>query len=144
MSLNKLLEANRAWSKEMLSQDKHFFSRLAQQQSPEILWIGCSDSRVPANTITGLAPGEVFVHRNIANVFPHTDFNALSVLQYAVDYLKVKHVLVCGHYGCGGVKAAFGNQQLGTINNWLRHIKLFQKFKPPPQFSTPLYPPSSP
>ncbi|KAJ3341453.1 hypothetical protein HDU93_004854 [Gonapodya sp. JEL0774] len=122
-NLSHLLEENRKWAARMETEKPGWFKSLAQQQAPEILWIGCSDSRVPANTITNLAPGEVFVHRNIANVFPHTDFNALSVLQYAVDYLKVKHIIVCGHYGCGGVKAAYENKQLGTIDNWLRHIK---------------------
>src|SRR4051812_31416151 len=123
MSLDKLLEANRAWSSEMLSQDKHFFSRLAQQQSPQYLWIGCSDSRVPANQITGLAPGEVFVHRNIANVVVHTDLNCLSVMQFAVDVLHVKHILVVGHYGCGGVQAALFQRRLGLCDNWLRHVQ---------------------
>ena len=123
MSLHKLLEANRAWSKEMLSQDKHFFSRLAQQQSPQYLWIGCSDSRVPANQITGLAPGEVFVHRNIANVVVHTDLNCLSVIQFAVDILKVRHIILCGHYGCSGVQAAMTKHRIGLSDNWLRHVQ---------------------
>ncbi len=123
MSLDKLLEANRAWSKEMLSQDKHFFSRLAQQQSPQYLWIGCSDSRVPANQITGLAPGEVFVHRNIANVVVHTDLNCLSVIQFAVDILKVRHIILCGHYGCSGVQAAMTKHRIGLSDNWLRHVQ---------------------
>ncbi|KXS16721.1 carbonic anhydrase [Gonapodya prolifera JEL478] len=122
-TLGHLLVQNRKWAARMESERPGWFKSLAEQQAPEILWIGCSDSRVPANTITGLSPGEVFVHRNIANVIPHTDFNALSVLQYAVEYLKVKHIIVCGHYGCGGVKAAYENKQLGTIDNWLRHIK---------------------
>jgi carbonic anhydrase len=123
MSLNKLLEANRAWSNEMLSQDKHFFSRLAQQQSPQYLWIGCSDSRVPANQITGLAPGEVFVHRNIANVVVHTDLNCLSAIQFAVDILKVRHIILCGHYGCSGVQAAMTKHRIGLSDNWLRHVQ---------------------
>ena len=123
MSLEKLLDANRAWSKEMLSQDKHFFSRLAQQQSPQYLWIGCSDSRVPANQITGLAPGEVFVHRNIANVVVHTDLNCLSVIQFAVDILKVRHIILCGHYGCSGVHAAMTKHRIGLSDNWLRHVQ---------------------
>ena len=123
MSLEKLLDANRAWSKEMLSQDKHFFSRLAQQQSPQYLWIGCSDSRVPANQITGLAPGEIFVHRNIANVVVHTDLNCLSVIQFAVDILKVRHIILCGHYGCSGVHAAMTKHRIGLSDNWLRHVQ---------------------
>ena len=123
MSLEKLLDANRAWSKEMLSQDKHFFSRLAQQQSPQYLWIGCSDSRVPANQITGLAPGEVFVHRNIANVVVHTDLNCLSVIQFAVDILKIRHIILCGHYGCSGVHAAMTKHRIGLSDNWLRHVQ---------------------
>jgi carbonic anhydrase len=122
VSLDKLLENNRAWSREMLSQDRNFFSRLAQQQSPQYLWIGCSDSRVPANQITGLAPGEVFVHRNIANVVVPTDLNCLSVMQYAVDVLKVEHILVVGHYGCGGVHAALTGTRVGLADNWLRHV----------------------
>jgi carbonic anhydrase len=123
LSLEKLLDANRAWSKEMLSQDKHFFSRLAQQQSPQYLWIGCSDSRVPANQITGLAPGEVFVHRNIANVVVHTDLNCLSVIQFAVDILKIRHIILCGHYGCSGVHAAMTKHRIGLSDNWLRHVQ---------------------
>jgi len=123
MSLEKLLDANRAWSKEMLSQDSHFFSRLAQQQSPQYLWIGCSDSRVPANQITGLAPGEVFVHRNIANVVVHTDLNCLSVIQFAVDILKIRHIILCGHYGCSGVHAAMTKHRIGLSDNWLRHVQ---------------------
>jgi len=122
-SLNTLLENNKAWAAEQVSRDPEFFSRLAQQQAPEYLWIGCSDSRVPANQITGLAPGEVFVHRNIANVVVQTDMNVLSVVQYAVEVLKVKHIIVCGHYNCGGVKAALENQRHGLIDNWLRHIQ---------------------
>ena len=123
MSLDKLLENNRAWASEMLSQDKEFFSRLAQQQSPQYLWIGCSDSRVPANQILGLAPGEVFVHRNIANVVVHTDLNCLSVIQFAVDILKVRHVILCGHYGCSGVQVAMTKHRIGLSDNWLRHVQ---------------------
>ena len=122
-SLENLLENNRAWAAAQLNQDPEFFARLVNQQTPEYLWIGCSDSRVPANQITGLAPGEVFVHRNVANVVVQTDMNLLSVLQFAVDVLKVKHVIVCGHYGCGGVKAALQDQRFGVIDNWLRHIR---------------------
>lgn len=122
-SLKKLLDNNQAWAAEQVGEDPEFFSRLAKQQSPEYLWIGCSDSRVPANQITGLQPGEVFVHRNVANLVVQTDFNLLSVLQYAVEVLKVKHVIVCGHYGCGGVRAALENPRLGLIDNWLRHIQ---------------------
>jgi carbonic anhydrase len=123
MSLKQLLESNRAWAKDMLAQDKQFFSRLAQQQSPQYLWIGCSDSRVPANQITGLAPGEVFVHRNIANVVVHTDLNCLSVIQFAVDILKVRHIILCGHYGCSGVQAAMTRHRIGLSDNWLRHVQ---------------------
>ncbi len=121
--LAPLLENNRAWARSMVASDPEFFQRLQHQQSPEYLWIGCSDSRVPANQIVGLLPGELFVHRNVANVVVHTDLNCLSVLQYAVDVLKVKHVIVCGHYGCGGVLAALHNAKLGLIDNWLRHIQ---------------------
>ncbi|MBM4195606.1 MAG: carbonate dehydratase [Gammaproteobacteria bacterium] len=121
--LAHLLANNRIWSAKIHQQDPDFFSKLSQQQSPEYLWIGCSDSRVPANQIVGLLPGEIFVHRNVANVVVHTDLNCLSVLQYAVDALKVKHVIVCGHYGCGGVLAALRNLRLGLIDNWLRHIQ---------------------
>jgi carbonic anhydrase len=119
----KLLLENKAWAAEKVADDADFFNRLANIQSPEYLWIGCSDSRVPANEITGTQPGEIFVHRNIANMVVHTDLNLLSVLQYAVEVLKVKHVIVCGHYGCGGVKAAMTQQSLGIINKWLRNIK---------------------
>ncbi|TAE74805.1 MAG: carbonate dehydratase [Verrucomicrobia bacterium] len=122
-SLTHLLENNRLWAESQVAVDPQFFTRLANQQSPEYLWIGCSDSRVPANQITGLAPGEIFVHRNVANVVVQTDFNMLSVLQFAVDVLKVKHVIVCGHYGCGGVRAALENQRHGIVDNWLRHIR---------------------
>ncbi len=119
----RLLENNKNWVKEQLDLDPNFFERLSKGQSPDYLWIGCSDSRVPANQITGTDPGEVFVHRNIANMVVHSDMNMLSVLSYAVDVLKVKHIIVCGHYGCGGVIAAMKNQQFGLIDNWLRHIK---------------------
>jgi carbonic anhydrase len=119
----KLLLENKAWASEHVRVDKDFFSRLANIQTPEFLWIGCSDSRVPANEITNTAPGEIFVHRNIANLVVHTDLNLLSVLQYAVQVLKVKHIIVCGHYGCGGVKAAMTHNDLGLINKWLRNIK---------------------
>lgn len=119
----KLLENNKNWVKEQLDLDPHFFENLSKGQTPDYLWIGCSDSRVPANQITGTEPGEVFVHRNIANMVVHSDMNMLSVLSYAVDVLKVKHIIVCGHYGCGGVIAAMKNQQFGLIDNWIRHIK---------------------
>ncbi len=119
----KLLLQNKAWSEEKIHQDKEFFNRLSHQQKPKFLWIGCSDSRVPANEITGTDPGEVFVHRNIANMVVHTDLNLLSVLQYAVEVLEVDHIIVCGHYGCGGIEAALGNKSFGLINKWLRNIK---------------------
>ncbi len=119
----QLLLQNRAWVEQKLQEDKDFFNRLANVQKPEFLWIGCADSRVPANEITGTNPGEVFVHRNIANMVVHTDMNMLSVLDYAVNVLEVNHVIVCGHYGCGGVKAAMMNKQVGLIDNWIRHIK---------------------
>ena len=121
--LAQLFERNRAWAQRMLAEDPGFFARLAHQQSPEYLWIGCSDSRVPANQITGLAPGEVFVHRNVANVVVPTDLNCLSVVQFAVDLLRVRHVIVCGHYGCGGVLAALEDQRVGLCDNWLQHVK---------------------
>jgi carbonic anhydrase len=122
-ALQHLLARNRAWSDEIKSRDPEFFSLLAGQQSPEYLWIGCSDSRVPANEIIGLLPGEVFVHRNIANVVVHTDLNCLSVIQFAVDVLKVKHIMVVGHYGCGGVLAATRGTRVGLADNWLRHVQ---------------------
>lgn len=118
-----LLDGNKKWVKERLEQDPEFFERLAKGQKPEVLWIGCSDSRVPATEITGTRPGDIFVHRNIANMVVHSDMNMLSVLDYAVNVLKVKHVIVCGHYGCGGVKAAMEHNQFGLIDNWLRFIK---------------------
>lgn len=120
---NALLDGNKQWVEEKLSEDKDFFNKLAKGQSPEVLWIGCSDSRVAADQITRTKPGEIFVHRNIANMVVHSDMNMLSVLDYAVSVLGVKHVIVCGHYGCGGVLAAMGQQQFGIIDNWLRHIK---------------------
>lgn len=120
--LDELFERNRAWAAAMVAGDPRFFEKLATQQSPAYLWIGCSDSRVSANQIMGLAPGEVFVHRNIANLVVHTDLNCLSVLQYAVDVLRVRHVIVCGHYGCGGVTAAHEGARHGLIDNWLRHV----------------------
>ena len=120
--LAELFERNRAWAAEVTAADPGFFTELAERQSPEYLWIGCSDSRVPANQIVGLRPGDVFVHRNIANVVVHTDLNCLSVLQYAVDVLGVKHVIVCGHYGCGGVVAALEGARHGLVDNWLRHV----------------------
>lgn len=119
----KLLLENKAWAKEQVEDDPEYFARLVDIQTPEFLWIGCSDSRVPADRITGTQPGEIFVHRNIANMVVHTDLNLLSVLQYAVEVLKVKHVIVCGHYGCGGVKAALTKNSLGIIDKWLRNIK---------------------
>lgn len=122
-SYKQLLENNKAWVETQKANNPEFFNKLAEGQSPQYLWIGCSDSRVPANQITGTVPGEIFVHRNIANMVVHSDMNMLSVLSYAVEVLKVKHVIVCGHYGCGGVLAAMGNKQFGLIDNWLRHIK---------------------
>jgi len=121
--LKNLLENNRAWARKIKAQQPEFFQALSKQQSPTYLWVGCSDSRVPANEIVELMPGELFVHRNVANVVVHTDLNCLSVIQYAVDVLKVKHVIVCGHYGCGGVRAALNNYKLGLIDNWLRHVQ---------------------
>jgi len=122
-SLSELFANNRAWAAEMTLRDPAFFRRLASQQAPHYLWIGCADSRVPANEIVGLHPGELFVHRNIANVVVHTDLNCLSVLQFAVDVLRVRHVIVCGHYGCGGVLAALRDERLGLADNWLRHVQ---------------------
>jgi carbonic anhydrase len=122
-SYNALIKGNSEWVERKLQEDSEYFTTLAKGQSPQVLWIGCSDSRVPANEVTGTKPGEVFVHRNIANVVVHSDMNMLSVLDYAVNVLKVKHVIVAGHYGCGGVAAALSNKQFGIIDNWLRHIK---------------------
>lgn len=121
--LKRLLDQNKAWAESIKKSDPEFFQTLAKQQSPTFLWIGCSDSRVPATQLVGMVPGEMFVHRNVANVVVHTDFNCLSVMQYAVDVLKVDHIIVCGHHGCGGVKAAMENAQLGLIDNWLRHVQ---------------------
>lgn len=120
--LSHLFENNRAWAAQMVAHDPAFFDRLAHQQAPRYLWIGCADSRVPATQITGLAPGEIFVHRNVANLVVHTDLNCLAVIQYAVEVLQVEHIIVCGHYGCGGVNAALNNRKLGLIENWLHHI----------------------
>ena len=122
-SYKKLLLANKAWVKDKLELRSDYFERMANEQKPEFMWIGCSDSRVPAEEITGTEPGEIFVHRNIANLVIHTDFNLLSVLQFAVEVLEVKHIIVCGHYNCGGIKHALSNKHLGLINKWLRHIK---------------------
>ncbi|MBD0376232.1 MAG: carbonic anhydrase [Flavisolibacter sp.] len=122
-SYEKLLLENKAWAAEKLHEDPEYFERLAHIQTPEFLWIGCSDSRVPANEITGTQPGEIFVHRNVANLVVHTDMNLTTVIHYAVIVLKVKHIIVCGHYGCGGVKAAMTNHDFGIINKWLRNIK---------------------
>ena len=121
--LTRLLDQNRAWAENIKASDPNFFPNLAKQQLPKFLWIGCADSRVPSSQLVGVAPGEMFVHRNVANVVDHTDFNCLSVMQYAVDVLKVEHIIVCGHHGCGGVKAAMDNLQLGLIDNWLRHVQ---------------------
>jgi len=127
-TLKHFFERNLAWATAIKEKDPEFFSLLSKQQAPEYLWIGCSDSRVPANQIVNLPPGEIFVHRNIANLVVHTDLNCLSVIQYAVEVLNVKHVIVCGHYGCGGVKAAMENQEQGLIDNWLRHVKDVGRF----------------
>jgi carbonic anhydrase len=121
--LPELFASNQAWAKARTAADPEFFARLAQQQSPRFLWIGCADSRVPANEIVGRQPGELFVHRNVANLVIHTDLNCLSVLQFAVDVLRVEHVIVCGHYGCGGIQAAWRSTPLGLIDNWLRHVQ---------------------
>jgi carbonic anhydrase len=118
-----LLEKNRTWAANMVAQDPHFFERLAAQQAPAYLWIGCSDSRVPATQLVDLPPGEMFVHRNVANVVIHSDLNCLAVLQYAIEVLRVRHIIVCGHYGCGGVEAALHNRTFGLIDNWLRHVQ---------------------
>jgi carbonic anhydrase len=122
-TLPQLFENNREWARQTTARHPTFFQSLAAQQSPKYLWIGCSDSRVPPNDLVGLLPGELFVHRNVANVVVHTDLNCLSVLQYAIDVLKVEHVIVCGHYGCGGVRAAYARSSLGLIDNWLRHVQ---------------------
>ena len=122
IELRELLERNKAWAERMRAEDPEFFKQLSMQQAPKLLWIGCSDSRVPANQIMGLAPGEVFVHRNVANVVVHTDLNCLSVVQFAVDVLKVEHILVVGHYGCGGVHASMTGGRVGLADNWLRHV----------------------
>ena len=122
-TLKQLFDQNRAWARDITSREPDFFLELSAQQTPRYLWIGCSDSRVPANEIVGLAPGELFVHRNVANVVVHTDLNCLSVLQFAVDVLRVEHVIVCGHYGCGGIQAAYRRSSLGLIDNWLRHVQ---------------------
>jgi carbonic anhydrase len=127
-NLDHLFEKNLAWANAIKKEHPDFFSQLSKQQAPEYLWIGCSDSRVPANQIIDLPSGEVFVHRNIANVVVHSDLNCLSVIQFAVEVLKVKHIIVCGHYGCGGIKAAMEHQQYGLIDNWLRHIKDVRRF----------------
>src|SRR6185437_4168360 len=121
--LSHLFANNREWAAEVTRRDARFFERLSSQQAPKYFWIGCSDSRVPANEIVGLLPGEMFVHRNIANVVVHSDLNCLSVMQYAIDVLHVRHVIVCGHYGCGGVRAAFRDQRVGLVDNWLRHVQ---------------------
>ena len=126
-SLKRLLDNNRAWAARRVQADPRFFARLAGQQAPQYLWIGCSDSRVPANEIVDLDPGEVFVHRNVGNVVVHTDLNCLSVMQFAVDVLKVRHIIVCGHYGCGGVNAALMKERHGLVDNWLRHIQDVQQ-----------------
>jgi len=122
-NLRHLFEKNRLWAQRIQRQDPQFFSKLSRQQSPDYLWIGCSDSRVPANEIVDLLPGELFVHRNIANLVVHTDLNCLSVMQFAVDILKVRHIIVCGHYGCSGVRAAFRRERIGLSDNWLRHVQ---------------------
>lgn len=127
-SIKNLFNNNKQWAESVKQSDPHFFKNLSEQQSPDYLWIGCSDSRVPANELLGMAPGEVFVHRNIANLVVHTDLNCLSVIQYAVEVLKVKHIIVCGHYGCGGIMASMDDEARGLIDNWLRHIKDVYRF----------------
>ncbi len=128
--LKILFQNNKEWAKSKIAKDPAYFQKMAEAQDPYYLWIGCSDSRVPANEIVGLEPGELFVHRNVANLFPHTDFNCLSVLEYAVDLLKIQHVIVCGHYRCNGVKAAMEDHQLGLVDNWLRNIRdVYARFK---------------
>jgi carbonic anhydrase len=122
-NLSDLLDHNRQWAKRMVAERPDFFTRLSQQQSPRYMWVGCSDSRVPANQITGLEPGEVFVHRNVANVMAHSDLNALATVQYAVDLLKVEHLIICGHFGCGGVLAALNDSRIGLADNWIRHVQ---------------------
>ena len=126
--LKSLFENNKRWAEGIKEKDPDFFTKLSKQQNPEYLWIGCSDSRVPANEIVGLVPGEVFVHRNIANLVVHTDLNCLSVIHFAVQVLKIKHIIVCGHYGCGGIKAALENEDHGLIDNWLQHIRDIYRF----------------
>ena len=127
-SIQHLFDNNQQWADNIKKEDPHFFKRLSEQQKPEYLWIGCSDSRVPANELLGMSPGEVFVHRNIANQVIHTDLNCLSVIQFAVENLKVKHIIVCGHYGCGGITASIDNKRHGLIDNWLGHIKDVYRF----------------
>jgi carbonic anhydrase len=128
--LKILFQKNKDWVETITSKDPDYFRQMAEAQDPHYLWIGCSDSRVPANNIVGLEPGEIFVHRNVANLFPNTDINCLSVLEYAVDLLKIQHVIVCGHYGCGGVKAAMEDHRLGLVDNWLRNIRdVYARFK---------------
>ncbi len=122
-TINHLFENNKAWASQIRRRDPDFFQKLSQQQSPNYLWIGCSDSRVPANEIVGLLPGELFVHRNVANLVVHTDLNCLSVMQFAVDILKVSHIIVCGHYGCSGVRATLRRVRIGLCDNWLRHVR---------------------
>lgn len=129
-SLKHLFELNKKWAAEIRTADPEFFEALSERQTPRYLWIGCSDSRVPAENLVGLPPGEIFVHRNVANVVVHTDFNCLSVIQYAVEVLKIEHIIVCGHYGCGGIRTALEPPQLGLIDNWLRHIKdVYSKYE---------------
>jgi len=129
-TLRHLFQKNKEWVASRLSKDPKYFQHMAEAHDPQYLWIGCSDSRVPANEIVGLEPGELFVHRNVGNIFPHTDFNCLSVLEYGIDLLKVQHVIVCGHYGCGGVKAAMEDHRLGLVDNWLRNIRdVYARFK---------------